>query len=400
LAWIVFALAGAAGAPPVESAAAPITYSVRIIEAEGLGWREAVYSSLKPVTRQGSASVWTISHAGANRLETEVMKSSGAKLLNAPRVTSFSGVPATIFSRHSQKLVTQAAWNGGEAAPKGGKEAVRVGWQTTMVGRKLDQGVLVKIVLEDTAIRAIHQVNLRCDDAELYCQAPDGAKHDDVRKVAIEVPEIDHQEVLGEWLIPHGEFLLVSFGAHTVADKSGKAVVTERMAIVGADDVAEASAIKRPVTGVAAPSPGATAAPLPLPLHVEPNVKPVMPTPKLPSRSIPQGFHKDGTPAELPPLPADETEADSSASDSAEPLASPQTKKPQQPKPANDSAANKAALWPPKSATVFLPSLFLARPSVGFQFLLPLSPLSLRLPFNQKLEIEIYGRVVPQAENR
>jgi hypothetical protein len=42
-----------------------------------------------------------------------------------------------------------------------------------------------------------------------------------------------------------------------------------------------------------------------------------------------------------------------------------------------------------------LPSLFLPGSSVGFQFLLPISPLSFRLPFNQRLEIEIFGRVVP-----
>ena len=33
-------------------------------------------------------------------------------------------------------------------------------------------------------------------------------------------------------------------------------------------------------------------------------------------------------------------------------------------------------------------------PSVGFQFLLPIKPLSFKLPFGQRLEIEIYGRVV------
>ena len=41
---------------------------------------------------------------------------------------------------------------------------------------------------------------------------------------------------MGEWLIPRGEALLVSFGAHTVADKDGKAVVKERLAIIEADE--------------------------------------------------------------------------------------------------------------------------------------------------------------------
>ena len=115
---------------------------------------------------------------------------------------------------------------------------------------------------------------------------------------------------------------------------------------------------------------------------------------------MPQGYHADGSPADLPPLPADETDADSSESDSSEPKPSPQTKKPQPDKPATDSAANRASFTPPRSPAVFLPSVFLARPSVGFQFLLPLTPLSLKLPFNQRLEIEIYGRMVPDNESR
>ena len=44
--------------------------------------------------------------------------------------------------------------------------------------------------------------------------------------------------------------------------------------------------------------------------------------PALPSRSFPQGVHADGTPADLPPLPADEKESDASTSESAEPCRS------------------------------------------------------------------------------
>jgi len=49
---------------------------------------------------------------------------------------------------------------------------------------------------------------------------------------------------------------------------------------------------------------------------------------------------------------------------------------------------------------MFLPSLFLPTPSVGFQFLLPIKPLSFRLPFGHRLEIDIIGRVVPDSQGR
>jgi hypothetical protein len=103
-------------------------------------------------------------------------------------------------------------------------------------------------------------------------------------------------------------------------------------------------------------------------------------------------------------LPADETQPP--PNDSSEPLASPQKKKPQlqpqpEPKPATDQSANKTGFTAPKSAAISIPGLLLpmnpASPA-SLQFLLPLRPLSLRLPFRQRLEIEVFGRVVPDFE--
>ncbi len=54
LAWPVWRL------PRPRNANTPqITYTVRMVEAEGVGWREAVFTRLKPVTRQGAATIWT-----------------------------------------------------------------------------------------------------------------------------------------------------------------------------------------------------------------------------------------------------------------------------------------------------------------------------------------------------
>ena len=392
LGWIVLALAGVAGAPPAESRAAPITYTVRVVDAEGLGWREAVFTRLKPVTRQGAATIWTAPRDVTAQLLAQVGGSPAARILQGPKVTSLNGDPVHITSRANRKLVTQVAWDGALRAPEGASEAVRSGCHATMVGRKLDQGILVKVVLEDTEVRAIHRLKLddrcrelSCDGAAACGQSPQGGKATTAfRKVAIEIPEIGNQEVVGEWLIPHGEALLVSFGVHTVASTNGKAVMKERLAIIEADEVADASAVQRTSEAVT-PIPDAINVRIQPPFLPAPISKIPMPAPLAPSRSIPQGYHTDGTPADLPPLPADESDADESSSESSEPMPSPQTKKPQQQKPAPapapvaDSGARKAAFTLPKSPTVFLPSIFMPSPSVGFQFLLPLGPLSLRL---------------------
>jgi hypothetical protein len=514
LGWVAFFAAGVTAAAPAERNAPQITYTVMMVEAEGVGWREAAFARLKPVTRQGAATVWTLPKTASTSLLKQMAKSSPGTLVQAPRVTALSGVPATIQVRGNRSFVTQVVWNGAERAAEASHEEVRVGWHTTLVGRKLDQGIFVKMVLEDTEIRGVHKVKLNADrptelkradhsfsdtlqrdsktarayafegnrfesasatvDAKIIklkalmdkakiafadgkydeCDALarramalsrndlaaamlvfkarferrndsatcGGTESDD--RIAIEFPEIANQEVLGEWLIPNGECLLVSFGPHTVADKDGKAVVRERLAFVEADennDVMVNSAARfnfvraSPISSVPHPVPSARApisAPAPLPgppvaIERAPVLVPLsppapdakLPTPAPPSRSFPQGIHTDGSKTKLPPLPDDEMDDESSESESAEPLPSPQTKKPRKPKPepASDTGTTKAGFTQPKSSTVFLPSVFLPGASVGFQFLLPIKPLSLRLPFNQRLKIEIFGRVVPDT---
>jgi hypothetical protein len=165
LGWVAFLLAGVTDASPAERNAAQISYTVRMVEAEGVGWRASVMSQLKPVTRQGAATVWTLPKSTTKRLIHEICKSPAGVVVQAPRVTTLSGVAATIQVRQNRKFVTQVAWNGEETAPEETPESLRVGWHTTMVGRKLDQGMLVKIVFEDTEIRGIHQVKLASSSA-------------------------------------------------------------------------------------------------------------------------------------------------------------------------------------------------------------------------------------------
>ncbi len=130
--------------------------------------------------------------------------------------------------------------------------------------------------------------------------------------------------------------------------------------------------------------------------------------PAIPSRSLPQGVHADGTPAELPPLPDDE-KADPSPSpgDSSEPRPSPQTKKPHHgaAPPANPTAKPTASADSGITNTAFELAKGLFKPNMlpqftfpNLQFMMPLKPFAMKLPFNQKLELELIGRVVPDSE--
>jgi hypothetical protein len=490
LGWIVFALAGVAGAPPTDRNNTQITYSVQYMEAEGLDWREDVLAHLKPVARQGGATVWTASQVVANRLLTEITNNPAGKIMQTPKVVAFNGAPCHIMSRSNRQLVTQVSWSGEDQAAEPTAEKVRTGWLATIVGRRLDQGILVRLVFEDTEISAIHNVKIadsctdrcgkaptawvpkpaadacatkaggtrmiakrtdaaapadtdcseeKCSRAQGCCETADDDPFEDadVQQPIVQVPEIRTQEVAGEWLIPTDEVLLVSFGVYTTADQHGKAVVKERLAMIRAAEVAAGPdagrpprAVNFPIAPTAAsatghpptiPSPMPLVAPAPVVVPAVPinpfaldwglqaaerapltvpilPVNPAMPVPAVPSRTMPQGVHGDGTLSNLPPLP---DEVEQSTSESAEPMASPQTKKPQQAKPATDSGASKAGYVPGKVAPFSIPSLFL--PSVpsspaGLQFLLPIKPFSLKLPFHQRLEIEIFGRLVPDIE--
>ena len=131
-----------------------------MVEADGVGWREAVFTRLKPVTRQGSATVWTVPRDATAQLLEELAKCPATKILQAPKVTALSGVPATIQCRPNRPLVTQVAWNGAGSGKRryAPRSSGRLAHDDDRP--KLDQGILVQVVFEDTVIRAVHHVNV------------------------------------------------------------------------------------------------------------------------------------------------------------------------------------------------------------------------------------------------
>ena len=93
--------------------------------------------------------------------------------------------------------------------------------------------------------------------------------------------------------------------------------------------------------------------------------------------------------------------------DSAEPRPSPQSKKPRRdtapaadptskPSATADIRATKTALELAKG--LFKPNTLPQFTFPNLQFMMPLKPFAMKLPFNQKLELELIGRVVPDSE--
>ena len=383
--------AGRGGCTRLRRGGVPIKYTVRFMEVEGLGWRDGVFTRLTPVTRQGAATVWTAPADVAKRMVACAAKSPSSQMIQAPTVIAWAGMPAHITTRNNRRLVTQVAWAGDDGAAEARPETVHTGSAASVAGRKMDQGVLVQMVLQDTQIVAVHRVAVggpgnassdpaakkaayhgdACEGASSCCDAVEKSKKtggaklsfqltfggyrgitlpearymtDDVnylslpdssadrtrtgadpskeptygtdpspkatsgvvaasvpaseccsaatscttaaaggssQAVTVEVPEIGSQEIAGEWLIPNDGILLVSFGPHTVADKDGKAVIRERLAIVEADEAAE------PI-GMPAPRPAIWGTPVPayaVPIVPAPAAMAMPPTAVTPSPS-------------------------------------------------------------------------------------------------------------------
>ncbi|WP_165251460.1 hypothetical protein [Paludisphaera soli] len=488
LGWVAAALAAAGAGSPPDEAKPEITYRFRTVAVRGLAWREA---GLKPVVQHNAVSVWTSADDFLDRLPGEAR----AVAAGTVEAKGFAQAPVHVTTRKSHDFVTQVIWKGKGKAPKPVTESVREGLVATVVGRKIDQGVLAQLVIDDVDVRSVHTLGspaakaahastAACPthdhadkpagvtvtitasmdsekgvDADVnwadrnpskasailaLCKAQDegkspcceagakaAAKTDDAASRAswapaetpIQIPEVGRAAAAGEWLIPDGEVLIVAFGPHTVADADGKAVVREHLAVISAEVADEPETTPPPPAAGIVPALPATADQPEAP-------RTAAALPELPSRTLPQGVNADGTPAPLPTLPEDDEPAAAAGDESAEPFATPQSRRKagrpaetpappaESPKPEAEAVPEPAA--PAKTdikaikSSFKLPSLknlqaleplnnlvgsgVFPIPFQGAQFLVPLKALGVKLPFNQKLEFELIGRIVNDAE--
>ena len=319
LALALVAAEGPAYPPAIETT----TYQVRVLTMDGLEWRTSSYSRLQPVARQGGSTIWTADKALATALADRARDAAPCISIMAVGEASMTKADTTYYNAAVERVADGPINQASALAFMPHPEPVEERFSIRVEGRKLDQGVLTKIMLEDTHVDAVHTVSqtetlVRPRSDESSKKAGSGmleigqatfkvslAPEETEQSLtsitsSVKIPEVTRASVAGEWLIPNDGVLIVSLGVKTAADKAGKAVARERVAIIEAcpasttpvDPKSLTSASKVPTAPVLTPA--VTSASFE---HTK-LVQPVAP-----GRALPEAYDPGGKLIELPPLP-------------------------------------------------------------------------------------------------
>jgi len=319
LALFMISLLGAEPTPDTTAGDA-IRYHVKLIEMNGLDWRETTYSRMQRIAQRGSNTIWI-----ADRHVAQSIGTKASQTLLSPQLLAGPN-QAVSYAHQATKRVASHLTRYGDGpvdhadsvayAPK--LEEVGDGYQFTVAGRRLDQGTLIRLAVSESRLAAIHRVKLT-----EYVSKP-GQSNDKVElNPHLDVPEVLKSSLEGEWLIADDQVLVASLGAHTVADAQGKAVVLERLVLVeavGAKPASTPTQMSQATPKLSSHSslewvlPNLNRNPIPMPARV----------PQLPSRSLPQPRLADGSVTSLPPLP-EPLMPPNSLPGTSEPCATPQT---------------------------------------------------------------------------
>lgn len=308
---IALAVLGSDG-PSVDCGAA-VPYQVRVMTLDGLEWRTEAYPKLKPVARQGTSSIWT-----ADRALGDTLAATARTVTVTPRCALDGDQSVTLkspvyYQAHWERVADGPINHSTKLAWKPETSKVEEGFRSRIACRKLDQGVLARVQIEESHVNAVHKVlqaeNFKTPNGIKVDFVP-SRKGDDVTGFQIiqqssggkestlgcyvEVPEISGARIEGEWLVPTDSVLVVTLGVDTVADDRGRAVVRERVAVI---EFGEGVAAKDKDKDEVTPASRAEVAPAP------PVLLGALPMPAMPSRSAPEAIDPSGKPVDLPPLP-------------------------------------------------------------------------------------------------
>ncbi len=227
---IALALIGAANSPGPEPGV--VVTQFRLMEMDGLAWRENVSDQFDLVGRQGPATVWT-----ADKQVLPTLTALADRTLVAPKVTSRPEATASISAQVVRHYVAQL----GRIADGPINHATHVayppdvqplhdGFEARIACRPTEKGILARVDLDDAWFIAFHTAKR----SETLVTNGNGDTPTDLTS-QYQVPEVANCRVAGEWLIPKEGILVISLGARTVPVEKllgTRAEVRERIAII------------------------------------------------------------------------------------------------------------------------------------------------------------------------
>jgi RNA polymerase sigma factor (sigma-70 family) len=232
---------------------AQFSIEVRFCEVKASSWREAFATKFRLVSVHPPFTVWAVDRADLFEFLTFFQTEQTSNIIQAPKVTTFDGAPATIFtgagrlfafkSDGTNKPVTTErmfrvpelrvestldevvkpashAFDPKDGSLKGGVITKPVSHDPDPKGERIKEGVIVNIVpkregdrvlchleLADTRIRGVHEVVLPGAGIDPATNKP----------LRVEVPEVVQNRLEGEWSIGERELLVVSLGIEGIA---------------------------------------------------------------------------------------------------------------------------------------------------------------------------------------
>lgn len=210
---------------------------IRVLEVEGLEWRERIWPFAKSMDRQGATTVWT---ADANTLgwisgfakKETTFPTPTDDDKEAPSVQTVSNYIASL------ERITNTPGKATSLAFKPIRSTINDRTTCDLSGLRDPQGVLVKGLIQDTNLLGFDSV--QCSETFTYPKST-GRKPTIIHAV-YQLPELVETRVEGSWKMPKGQGLVIGLGIHSVEDaKAGGFVTRERLVMIDAEDLDQAA---------------------------------------------------------------------------------------------------------------------------------------------------------------
>jgi hypothetical protein len=223
-------------APPAAGAvpAGMISFELRLVDCEAIGWREQFQPRLRFGGHRAGCSAWVADETTMAELLERFTGSADSRFVAVPRVTANAGSPAEIGTSTTRHFVVHAepveeiAQGVASPMPRPVVAPVDDGSRIQLVGEPDSQGIRVKLDIKDSRISRVHVIESEAGE--------EGSK------VKFQVPEVTFREMGGSWVVPDGHGLILSMGVNSSTDDDGASSVRERLLILSTEVIGHSPA--------------------------------------------------------------------------------------------------------------------------------------------------------------